>query len=54
VTGYQLATTLTKYSERGEAYSNGLRQMIRYNKLESIDDMLLSNDALIYLSSIAE
>jgi len=54
VTGYQLATTLTKYSERGEAYSNGLRQMIRYNKLESIDDMLLSNDEEIHLISTAQ
>jgi len=43
ISGYQLATTLNHYSERGEAYSNGLRQLIRYNKLESVDDMLLSN-----------
>lgn len=49
VSGYNLAQTLTKYSERGEAYADALRHLIHYNKLESIDDMLLSNNKEIYL-----
>ena len=49
ITGYKLAATLDKYSERGEDYTNGLRQMIRYNKLDSVDDMLLSNERAVHL-----
>jgi Bax protein len=51
VNGYELAATLDKYSERGEAYIKGLRQMIRFNKLEPVDDMQLSNNKLIHLVS---
>lgn len=49
ITGYELAGTLDKYSERGEAYISGLRLMIRYNKLETIDEMELSQDEFIHL-----
>lgn len=49
ITGYELAGTLDKYSERGEAYISGLRLMIRYNKLESVDEMQLSHDQFIHL-----
>lgn len=51
MTGYELAATLDKYSERGAAYIAGLRQMIRYNKLEPLDTMHLSNKKLIHLIS---
>lgn len=51
IDGYELAGTLDKYSERGEAYVKGLRQMIRFNKLEPVDEMQLSNNKLIHLIS---
>lgn len=54
ITGYKLAATLDKYSERGVAYTDGLRQMIRYNKLDSVDDMLLSTDKMIHLINNTE
>jgi len=31
-----------KYSERGQAYIDGLRSMISYNKLEGVDEAYLS------------
>jgi uncharacterized FlgJ-related protein len=49
ITGYELAGTLDKYSERGDAYISGLRLMIRYNKLEPVDEMQLSHDQFIHL-----
>ncbi|GLS91400.1 glucosaminidase [Psychromonas marina] len=49
ITGYELAGTLDKYSERGKAYISGLRLMIRYNKLEPVDEMQLLNDKFIHL-----
>lgn len=42
LTGMELAGTLDKYSERGQAYIEGLREMIRYNKLEHVDEAYLS------------
>lgn len=49
ISGYKLAPLLDKYSERGVAYTLGIQQMIRYNKLDSVDDMLLSNDRIVHL-----
>lgn len=49
ITGYRLAAMLEKYSERGVEYTNGIRQIIRYNKLDSVDDMLLSTDKVVHL-----
>lgn len=49
ITGIELAGTLDKYSERGQAYIDGLRSMIRYNKLQDVDDAYLSNTILIKL-----
>jgi len=54
IQGYELAGTLSKYSERGDAYIKGLRQMIRFNKLEPVDDMQLSNNKLIHLINDVE
>jgi len=49
ITGWELAKTLDKYSERGQAYIDGLHQMISYNKLEATDDAFLDNGVEIYL-----
>jgi uncharacterized FlgJ-related protein len=50
-TGYQLATTLNKYSERGQAYIDGLQAMIRYNKLAQMDQAYLADNQLIHITS---
>lgn len=49
ITGLKLAGTLDKYSERGQDYIDGLRQMIRYNKLDQVDEAYLSDDDPIHL-----
>ena len=54
VTGLRLASTLDKYSERGEDYVEGIMQMIRYNKLENVDETYLSDNKLIHLISVSE
>ena len=41
-TGNQLANTLIKYSERGQAYIDGLHSMIRVNKLARFDKAVLT------------
>ncbi len=38
LTGLEAATTLTRYSERGEAYIDELQSMIRYNELSQYDN----------------
>ena len=43
LTGIKLAGTLDKYSERGQAYIEGLKKMIRFNKLEPVDEAYLSD-----------
>ena len=47
--GLLLAGTLIKYSERGQAYIDGLRSLIRYNKLSATDDTFLSDNNLVHL-----
>lgn len=49
VTGWELAKTLDKYSEKGEAYIQGLHKMMRYNKLQDKDDTYLSQGPEIYI-----
>lgn len=51
ITGLELAGTLDKYSERGQAYIDGLREMIRYNHLDQVDEAYLSDDAPLHLIS---
>lgn len=51
ITGLELAGTLDKYSERGQAYIDGIRQMIRYNKLDQVDEAYLSDAAPLHLMS---
>ncbi len=49
ITGTVLAETLTKYSERGEAYVETLKSMMEYNKLSHVDDAYLSTVNPLYL-----
>lgn len=49
ITGYQLAGALDKYSERGQAYTDGLRAIISYNKLEQVEQAYLADNPLIHL-----
>ena len=49
ITGMEIAGTLDKYSERGQAYIDGLREMISYNKLQDVDEAYLSEEKLIHL-----
>jgi len=49
ITGWELAKSLDKYSERGEAYIEGLHNMMRYNRLSQADDAYLNNGVKIHL-----
>jgi len=51
LTGMELAGTLDKYSERGQAYIDGLRSMISYNHLEYVDDAYLTTDMIHLVSA---
>jgi uncharacterized FlgJ-related protein len=51
ITGHILAGQLTKYSEQGEEYVEGLRSLMEYNRLSPADDAYLSDDPPIYLVS---
>ena len=48
-TGFELADTLDKYSERGQAYVDGLHTIMRVNKLAAADLAHLANDEVILL-----
>ena len=47
--GYTLAATLTPYSERGEAYVEELRRIIRANRLQWIDRAKLKKMKPVYI-----
>lgn len=49
ITGMELAETLTRYSERGEAYVETLKSMMEYNRLIPVDDAYLSRHTPLYL-----
>lgn len=50
--GWLLAETLTRYSERGEAYVESLRAIMRVNKLRPLDNAVLAPpDAMEQLAS---
>ena len=49
VTGWELATTLTKYSERGQAYVDSLHSLIKANRLQRVDDAYLGAGPTILL-----
>lgn len=48
--GYALASTLRRYSERGEAYVETLRSLIRSNKLRHFDRAKLTGDVYASLA----
>jgi Bax protein len=50
VTGHELAKTLDRYSERGEAYVTGLHSLMRINKLAYTDDAYLWDKEVIYIT----
>lgn len=45
ITGLELAEGLGRYSERGDAYIEELRAMIRFNNLDELDEMALLKSA---------
>ncbi|MCW3173348.1 glucosaminidase domain-containing protein [Shewanella subflava] len=49
ITGLALASTLDKYSERGQAYIDSLRNMIRFNGLDQVDEAYLSDAHPLHL-----
>lgn len=52
ITGWELAKSLHRYSERGEAYIEGLHNMMSYNKLQTLDYAYLSQDPTIHLITV--
>ena len=54
VNGWDLAKTLTKYSERGQAYVNSLKSLIETNRLHQVDDVYLSDGPTILLIPVGE
>lgn len=53
-TGWELARTLTSYSERGEAYVETLHAIMRVNKLADVDEAYLAEMAPIMLVAVGE
>ena len=49
VTGWELANTLTKYSERGQEYVDSLHSLMKVNKLQPTDDAYLGDGPTILL-----
>jgi uncharacterized FlgJ-related protein len=49
ISGTVLADTLTKYSERGQAYVNDLKSLIRENRLDDADDAYLRHMPVIHI-----
>lgn len=47
--GFELAKSLTRYSERGEDYVHSLHAIMRVNKLQPADEAFLSDDPPLYL-----
>jgi len=45
-TGSELVGTLTHYSERGQAYVDGLNGLMNYNKLHDVDDAQLTGPVI--------
>jgi len=54
VTGWDLAGTLTSYSERGKAYVDSLHALMETNKLEPTDDAYLGDGPTILLIPVGE
>jgi len=54
VTGWDLAGTLTSYSERGKAYVDSLHALMKTNKLEPTDNAYLGDGPTILLIPVGE
>jgi len=54
LSGWELARTLTSYSERGEAYVESLHTIMRVNALAATDSAYLGDAAPIYLTPVGE
>lgn len=53
-TGWELARTLTSYSERGDAYVETLHTIMRVNGLAAVDEAYLAEMAPIMLVAVGE
>ena len=49
LSGWELAKSLTRYSERGEEYVRMLHSIMQVNRLDPADDAYLSDGPTIYL-----
>ena len=54
VTGWELANTLTSYSERGQAYVDSLHSLMKVNMLKPTDDAYLGDGPTILLIPVGE
>jgi len=54
VTGWELANTLSSYSERGQAYVDSLHALMKVNMLQPVDDAYLSDGPTILLIPVGE
>jgi len=54
VTGWELAKTLTSYSERGQAYVDSLHNLMKVNRLQPTDDAYLADGPTILLIPVGE
>ena len=54
VTGWELANTLTKYSERGQEYVDSLHSLMKVNRLQPTDDAYLGDGPTILLIPVGE
>ena len=54
ISGWELAKTLDKYSERGAEYVDSLHGIMRVNKLDPADDAFLGDGPTIFLVPVGE
>ena len=54
ISGWELAKTLDKYSERGQAYVDSLHSIMRVNQLDPADDAYLGDGPTIWLVPVGE
>ncbi len=54
ISGWELAKTLDKYSERGLEYVDSLHAIMRVNQLDPADDAFLGDGPTIYLVPVGE
>ena len=54
MSGWELAKTLDKYSERGAAYVDSLHAIMRVNRLDPADDAYLGDGPTIFLVPVGE